>query len=257
MLHFNCKSRKQAKNGGGMRRRIRESGLVFCLVLAVVVLCNVQPVKAQSNLTVEGVWEVMSATPLTTVSQGDLGQKLSIVQKGDTYELKWLSGSRAGNPSASYSGSMMQIAKIYNDPIWSGGWTAGEARGEEREPANLGQQVAGIIYPNTVSYTLSSDGLSLQRCEDAVRVHWRGGRYTHYETLPCYFKETFRRVSGPTKVENRGDRAYQADCGPVDPNRTTPITTDLCPGNLVAMTYFCGGGNWMPLCLLSERTPLS
>jgi hypothetical protein len=46
--------------------------------------------------------------------------------------------------------------------------------------------------------------------------------------------------------KNQGEKAYKADCGAADPNRTTPVTTDLCPGNLVAMTNFCGGGTGCP-----------
>lgn len=234
-------------------KKIIHVGLLYFSLL-VSVLFNVQTATAQNNLTVEGEWEVMAANPLTVISQADLGQRLSIVRKGNTFDVKWLTGRRAQFPSASFTGSVMQIANVSQEPIWTGDWTPGEARGN-KEPANLAQQVAGITYTNTLSYTLSNDGLTLQRCDDAVRIHWSNGRYTHYEINPCYFKETLTRVSWPEKVENRADRAYQANCGPNDPNRTTPITTNLCPGNLVAMTYFCGGGTGCPYVCCPKGLP--
>jgi hypothetical protein len=61
--------------------------------------------------------------------------------------------------------------------------------------------------------------------------------------------------SRPPKVESRGDHAYPADCGPTEPNRTAPITTDLCPGNLVAMTYFCGGDTGCPYVCCPKGLP--
>ena len=59
----------------------------------------------------------------------------------------------------------------------------------------------------------------------------------------------------PNKVESRGDRAYPANCGPTVPNRTAPITTDLCPGNLVAMTYLCGGDMGCPYVCCPKGLP--
>ncbi len=65
----------------------------------------------------------------------------------------------------------------------------------------------------------------------------------------------FGLKTAPNKVESRGDRAYPANCGPTVPNRTAPITTDLCPGNLVAMTYFCGGDTGCPYVCCPKGLP--
>ena len=57
----------------------------------------------------------------------------------------------------------------------------------------------------------------------------------------------------PTK--SPGEHAYAADCGPTVPNRTAPITTDLCPGNLVALSYFCGGDTGCPYVCCPKGLP--
>jgi len=46
----------------------------------------------------------------------------------------------------------------------------------------------------------------------------------------------------------KGALSNRADCGVVDPNRTEPFPPnhEFCPGNLVCMTNFCGGGMGCP-----------
>ena len=86
------------------------------------------------------------------------------------------------------------------------------------------------------TFTISEDGNSIEeKGESTVRGYGTQG----YQNL-------YPRVSGPTIVKSPGEHAYAANCGPTVPNRMAPITTDLCPGNLVAMTYFCGGDTGCP-----------
>jgi hypothetical protein len=63
------------------------------------------------------------------------------------------------------------------------------------------------------------------------------------------------QVKAVQAVESHGDHAYPANCGPTVPNRTAPITTDLCPGDLVAMTYFCGGDTGCPYVCCPKGLP--
>jgi hypothetical protein len=57
--------------------------------------------------------------------------------------------------------------------------------------------------------------------------------------------KTSLRVKGVEKPkELQPARASMANCPPYDPNKTNTVKIDeksLCPGNLVCMTYFCGG----------------
>jgi hypothetical protein len=65
----------------------------------------------------------------------------------------------------------------------------------------------------------------------------------------------YKAVREQLERESKGEKAYQANCGTIDPNKTTPITTDLCPGNLVAMTYFCGGSTGCPYVCCPKGLP--
>jgi hypothetical protein len=197
---------KKAGQGGFMSKW----RLLF--IVSFFVFGNIPAVIAEDVPTVEGEWEVMSTSPLTPVSQGDLGHKLSIVRQGDHYEVKWLDGPSAAQAGVSFSGSDIQIIHVDNNPIYNGEWTPGELKGDAA-PATLAQETAGITYPKSVSYTLSADSNSLQRSEDALRLNWSNGHYTNYEILPGFFKETLKRVSGPVaqaslavaSVESRGE----------------------------------------------------
>lgn len=225
----------------------------FLFVFLIVICGGGRTIRAEETQTVEGVWEVVSVSPLNSSAQDILNKKISIVRRGDGYEVQWLDGPLAGAPVA-YSGSEKQIVKVYNDPITDDGWVPGEFTGGSK-PATLAQEIAGKTWPDTVSYTLSVDGNSIQKSWDAVRVYWENGHYSRYEVSPGYFKQTLNRVSGSTKVESHGEHAYAANCGPTVPNRTAPITTDLCPGNLVAQTFFCGGDTGCPYVCCPKGLP--
>jgi len=75
-------------------------------------------------------------------------------------------------------------------------------------PQEVLRQVKGQKVPINLSYTLSADGNYMQRECDYIHMFYRSQskRFDHYEIAPGYIKWTLRRVSGPVKVEARGDR---------------------------------------------------
>jgi hypothetical protein len=192
-------------------RKMMASAAMVCCILFLTQGFPLQHAKAEEGLSVEGVWEVMSAVPPAAGSR-DLGKKLSIVRKGDDYEVKWLDGWRADGTSDIFGGSPWQLAKTTNLPIYSGEWAPGEAKGDPT-PETLARECAGITYPRTVSYTLSGNGTTLERSQDAVQLFWKNNHYTHHEIRPGYLKERLQRISGPVNkeepavasVESRGE----------------------------------------------------
>ncbi len=209
------------------------------LILAGIV----QTAKAENMMSVEGEWEIISTN--MDVLKKDIGTRQLITRKGNGYEIK----SMASGSVESYSGTEIRIVRTALDDL-------GTPLSSDTPPSVL-QQIKGQKVPINISYTLSADGNYLQReCDYVSILYWkRSGRYDHYEIEPGYIKTTLKRISGPINAENRGDRGYQADCGVIDPNRTTPIDRDLCPGNLVAMTYFCGGGTGCPYVCCPKGLP--
>lgn len=216
----------------------------FWFIVVLFVFGNIPAVKAGETVTVEGVWELVSAN--VDVSQKYIGQSVIISRRGDDYEVKAFDGS-----ITTYSGNERRITHTFLDDLSEG---SPEGGGPPIPPSVLNRKV-----PVNVSYTLSGDGRFLQKEGDFIQLYWEknSGRFHHYEIEPGKVKLTFKRVSGPTKVESRGERAYQADCGKVDPNRTTPFPPDqdFCPGNLVAMTFFCGGGTGCPYVCCPKGLP--
>jgi hypothetical protein len=237
-----------------MKNRLSESGLLFCLVLSVAVLCNIQTVKAQSNLTVEGVWVVTSTNDFDTYA----GDRYVIVREGNGYSITHKPQNPL--PASSYIKTdlyygtptqiMVTVALSYDDLVHM-------YRGTGLSSATLMEWAGKII--KRYQFTLSGDGRSAEYANDKPRLSQnpRTGRIISYEIIPYAYKTTLARISGPPKVENRSDRAYQADCGSVDPNRTTPFPPDheFCPGNLVCMTNFCGGGMGCPYVCCPKGLP--
>jgi hypothetical protein len=226
-----------------------QSVLIFCLILSFVFVGDIQTVKAESNLTVEGVWEVISVSSDT--ERDLIGIKISISRKGDIYEIRRVPDD---NNPVIYTGNERRIVRteieLLNDPT---GVREGTKRNSFVERA-IERKYHGQQVPINYSYTLSADGNFLTREQDSKRFTWEFNpttgdvRNVMYEIIPGEYKRILKRISGPTKAESHGDRAYQADCGKVDPNRTTPFPPDheFCPGNLVCMTNFCGGGMGCP-----------
>lgn len=127
----------------------------------------------------------------------------------------------------------VSITRINNgyEVLWQGSDGPMSASGSDT-------YISSTVNPTlTTSFRLAGDGNSLQWA-------WNG-----------VYKATLKNISRPVKEAVRGEKACQANCGPTDPNRTTPITTDLCPGNLVAMTYFCGGGTGCPYVCCPKGLP--
>ena len=223
--------------------------LGFWFIVSFFVFGNTPAVKAEETPTAEGEWEMVS-----TNAQGwkdEVGQKIKISRKDDGYEVTSLSGGQA-----IYSGNGTHIVHTF---LEDRGGEPGERHGAgDALPPSVLQQVAGQKVPINISYELSADGNYLTRTQDAKWLYWDSEtlKFTNYEIKPGFYKTTFKRVAGSAQAENRSDHAYAAaDCGKVDPNRTTPITTDLCPGNLVAMTYFCGGGTGCPYVCCPKGLP--
>ena len=208
--------------------------LITFICIAVICLGAIRTVQGEETLTVEGEWEMVSSN--TPALQGYIGQRLSILKKSNGYEVKVLDGS-----TATYTGNEARIARTVLEDLSQ---SSTDASGKSAVPPEILRQVAGQKAPINIVYTLSTDGSFLNKAVDYIEFYYtsKSLRFDHYDIQPGFLKMTFKRISGTPKVDVRSDRAYQADCGKTDPNRTTPITTDLCPGNLACMTYFCGGG---------------
>ena len=239
-----------------MRKFISEISLKMvwgiCSIVFLVVAGNLQVTKAEDVLTVEGEWEVISTNDFDI----NVGDRYTVVREGSGYDIRLnprISSSEIQYIATGlYNGTTTQItvsvALTYDD-------LAHIYKGTGLSAAALGEWADKII--KRYQFTLSADGRSAIYANDKPRLSQdpRTGRIISYEIIPYAYKTHLKRISGPTTVENRSDRAYQADCGPVDPKRATPITTDLCPGNLVAMTYFCGGGTSCPYVCCPKGLP--
>ena len=218
--------------------------LGFWFIVATFVLGNIRVVKAEEHFSVEGEWEVISVSSDTETDR--IGSKISISRKGVGYEVKSVPDD---NRPWIYAGNERRIVHTELEYLNSPTDVHENPNGM---PPSAVAQIPRQQVPINYSYTLSADGNFLTREQDGKHFSWQfnpstgASRNVRYKIIPSSYKRTLKRVAKLVQVESRGDRAYQADCGIVDPNRTTPITTDLCPGNLVCMTYFCGGGTGCP-----------
>jgi len=219
--------------------------LAFWVTLLFVGIADTKTAKGQEPLTIEGVWEVLSVSSDTERSL--IGHKITISRKGDRYEVK--RGVEDNNPWIC-SGNTTHIVCTEIQLLFS----PEDSHKGDTIPATVKQQLAGQRAPINHFFSLSSDGNFLSSEVDGKNYYWdiitaTGEiRNVRCKIGPGGNKRTLIRISGPVKTEIRADRAYQANCGPVDPNRTTPFPTDheFCPGNLVCMTNFCGGGMGCP-----------
>lgn len=207
------------------------------------------------KLTVEGIWEVVSVS-INTDKQY-IGNKISISRQGDRYEVK---EANTDNGELWFcTGNERRIIytniELLHNP-------KDEFEGNNI-PASVAQKLAGQKVPINNSYTLSADGNFLTLETDSKLFYWdldttTGKAYNvRYEIKPANNKKILKRISGPAKDGNNGERAYKADCGTVDPNRTEPFPPnhEFCPGNLVCMTNFCGGGMGCPYVCCPKRLP--
>lgn len=198
----------------------------FCLI---IFLAGIQTVNAENTQTVEGVWQVLSINNCEDC-QDIVGQNVTIVRNGNGYTV----GKKNcfGNDSHITCTSQVDLGL-----------------GGSGIPPRVAQQVAGQNISLNTSYSLLGDGNSLRMATDMPWFYWdpRTYRFLRYEIKQGYIVGVLRRVSGPTQTA-QGEKAYQADCGVVDPNRTEPFPPnhEFCPGNLVCMTNFCGGGMGCP-----------
>lgn len=177
--------------------------LGFWFIVSLVVMGNVQTVKAEEALTVEGEWELISANK--PESQKNIGGRVSISRKSDGYDVKWSCGGRD-----TFSGSETRISRTSLQDL-------GEAAGVL--PPSVRQQVAGQIVPIDVSLTLSGDGRFLQEAADYILFYWYPNiqRFDHYEIKPGDHKWTFKRVSVPPlkdKSKIEPSKNTSIDAGP-------------------------------------------
>ena len=206
------------------------------------ILWNIPMVKAQNTQTLEGVWACVSAPPGSD-AMGLRNQTVTILPKEGGYKANW----SARPPSTwTYIGNDTRIEHTDMLPLSSTDLLS-------QMPDNVRQRVGDAQFRHTFSFTLVGDGNSAEFAEEGVSVSWDASG--NYNTVPTKDVWTLNRVSGPTKVESQGEHAYAADCGPTVPNRTAPITTDLCPGNLVALSYFCGGDTGCPYVCCPKGLP--
>ncbi len=196
------------------------------------------------QLTVEGVWEVISVTLDTDKSF--IGSRISISRQGNRYEVK---GSNNEAPWLC-TGNDRRIVYTTIELLFN---PKDDFEGSSI-PASVAQKLAGQKVPLNNSYTLSADGNFITIESDSKLFYWDLNTATgeahnvRYEIKPGNNKKILQRISGLTKADKSGDLAYRADCGVVDPSRTEPFppNQEFCPGNLVCMTNFCGGGMGCP-----------
>jgi len=223
--------------------------LWYFSIFILLVFGNIPAVKAEEPLTVEGVWLQVSAS--SPALERFNGKRRSITKTVGGYEVSWTDNTNF----TTYTGSPTRIVYTYLEDLVEPNEVHG---GGSTIPEKVKQQAPKQKIPLNVSYTLSADGNYLTREEDAKWLNWDGQQnFTNYEIKSGYYKSTFKRISVPAKAENRVEKAYQANCEVVDPNRTKPFPPDheFCPGNLVCMTNFCGGGIGCPYVCCPKGLP--
>lgn len=243
-----------------MRKLMTHASIRFVLGFWFIVLFfifgNIPAVKADDTQTVEGEWEIQSSW-----DGMDIGSRYAITHKDDGYHvIEATAGSQSENSGLVYYGSPTQITATktlsYDDLLRM---FSKEISGNSASASAVRTALPQLADKVTIKHriTVFPDGHSAEHAEDGILIFFdTNGQMTRYEITPFAHILTLARVLPEnSKVENRGDHAYQADCGKVDPNRTTPIMTDLCPGNLVAMTYFCGGGTGCPYVCCPKGLP--
>lgn len=243
-----------------MKSRVLAAISVFSFTLALIVAGGIETARGQDNLTVEGIWEIVSVSSDT--QNKIIGSKVSISRNGDSYVVDSVPPDGNRGPTI-YKGNERRIARtnleLVDDP-------EAVREGNERSAIvqrEIQRKFAGQKAPINYSYALSADGNFLTREQDGKLFRWQTNTMTgevrniRFEIVPSDYKRTLRRVAGPAKVEPRADRAYQANCGVTDPNRTVPFPPDheFCPGNLVCMTNFCGGGMGCPYVCCPKGLP--
>ena len=226
--------------------------LGFFSIFILLIFGNISAVKAEEPLTVEGVWQVVSSNWPDCY----INDKFTIVRKGTDYDV--ISGPQNQRPPEAYvntglyygtnSQIMTTATYSYDDLLYM-------YKGTSARPSDL-KTLSGKI---TARYriTLSADANSAEYAVDKPRLSYSSTGGLNYEIVPYAYITKLTRISSSIKTEDHSGRAYQADCGKVDPNRTTPFPPDheFCPGNLVCMTNFCGGGMGCPYVCCPKGMP--
>jgi tetratricopeptide (TPR) repeat protein len=148
--------------------------------------------KAQRQPTVVGVWEIVSVN--YDENKIYIGKRISILRKGDSYEVKTLDGSLS-----IYTGDDQRIVRTDMELLVDAG-TEGK-----RRPLSVDRQFIGQRVAMSYSYTLSADGNFLTKEQDNQHFYWETNTVTgetrnaRYEIDPGDIKATLKRVSQPDR----------------------------------------------------------
>jgi hypothetical protein len=226
--------------------------LIFLFITSAVIDYT-KTAEATEQLTVEGVWEVISVSLDSDKSY--IGNRISIARQGARYQIQRLNS----NDSWYCTGNDRRIAYTKMELLFS----PTDELGGNRIPVSIAQKFAGQQVPMNTYYTLSADGNYLTIESETKLYYWDTNTATgeisnfRYEIKLANNNKVLKRISGTSKEEVPSQHAYKADCGMVDPNKPTSLPPDheYCSGNLTAMTYFCGGDMGCPYVCCPKGLP--
>jgi len=162
---------------------------IFCSIISIVIFYSTQTVKAESSLTVEGVWVMTSKN-----HDDNLEDDVTIVRKGDGYEVREKSG---GGVPKLFHGNATEIIRektLSYEEL---------ARFYTRAPASALRQVGKLKY--RWKYTLLSDGHSMLHKSDTYKITWdqNSGNLLKVDFNPFGYIATLVRVSGPERTKEK------------------------------------------------------
>jgi len=185
-----------------MRKQIHKIGLIFCLILSLSILCNIQTAKAEDTQSLEGEWVPTSPDAWydsITIVRQDGGYNVIPKLKPNAKRQAW---------EGVYQGNATQIIASRNIP---------SENFAKDFPAPVIRSLAGKIKYR-YKFTLSSDGHSAEFAYDRLSVYYyqNTGELADYKIEPFYDKKTLVRVaprappqktitSALGQVESRGE----------------------------------------------------
>jgi hypothetical protein len=175
--------------------------LGICFIFLLFVFGNIPAVKAENNLSLEGMWVVQSSNVA-----GHIGNRKLIERNGDGYDVSEDSTNSGGHSSSDmtlYYGTPTQIMRTITPTLET---LLYEFKCSESDtaPCKAISNLAGKATRRE-RYTLSSDGLSA--IEEADQIYYDygtvSGRLLNYGSDPWYFKQTLVRIpKSPPPVPN-------------------------------------------------------
>jgi hypothetical protein len=208
--------------------RYESTGYYLIILFVVSVLLGVaELVRAEGN-PFAGTWNPIGG-----------GKSLQLLPQSDgTYTLHAESGP---DRHCTRYGDTLECLWFFTANDWT--------EGDTNIPRHIRSQVEGHERIGFI-LTLVENGRYLSADGQDVNIQWTNKVITKREVNRKHLQTYVR-------AETVNDRSYKADCGIVDPNRTTPFPPDheFCPGNLVCMTNFCGGGMGCPYVCCPKGLP--